>query len=82
MSTFALASLGGLISLLSASLDSALSLFSSGSGRSFRWSLSIDFALGLMVSASAFSLIGPAASGATQFATGFLCLPLLQLVSF
>jgi ZIP family zinc transporter len=61
MSILALASLGGLISALATSLGATASHFFSRQATSSRWSLSIDFALGVMVSASAFSLIGPAA---------------------
>lgn len=61
MSVLLLASIGGLVSFASTSFGALLSLFSHRKEASTRWNLSIDFALGLMVSASAFSLIGPAA---------------------
>jgi ZIP family zinc transporter len=66
MSVLMLATIGGLISALSTSLGALLSLISSRATGSPRWNLSIDFALGLMVSASAFSLIGPAALSSGQ----------------
>lgn len=58
-STFELAVIGGIISLLSTSLGSFSFLFfqRQTSMSKVRWS--IDFALGIMLSASAFSLIGP-----------------------
>lgn len=65
MSVLMLATIGGFVSFASTSLGAVLSLFSSYFARtpstSNRWNFSIDFALGLMVSASAFTLIGPAA---------------------
>lgn len=65
MSVLMLATVGGLVSFASTSLGTCLSLFSDffakARGSSNRWNFSIDFALGLMVSASAFTLIGPAA---------------------
>lgn len=64
MSVLALATIGGLISFLATSAGALLSLFSHRKSKETRWNLSVDFALGLMVSASAFSLIGPAAFGA------------------
>lgn len=66
MSVLALAALGGLVSFMSTSFGAVLSFFSSRIARSPRFSLSIDFALGLMVSASAFTLIGPAALDASS----------------
>ncbi len=63
MSTLVLAIIGGLSSFASTSLGALVALFSKRKGEETRWSLSIDFALGLMVSASAFTLIGPAALG-------------------
>lgn len=69
MSIFVLAFLGGLSSFASTSFGALLTLFSKkGSSPSNRWSLSIDFALGIMISASAFTLIGPAALEALQSA--------------
>lgn len=70
MSVLALATLGGLISFLSTSLGAVLSFFSSRVAQTPRFSLSIDFALGLMVSASAFTLIGPAAFSASSVGLG------------
>ncbi len=64
MSVLVLATIGGLISFVATAAGSVLSLFTSRWSQSTRFSLSIDFALGLMVSASAFSLIGPAALNA------------------
>lgn len=65
MSVLMLATIGGLVSFASTSMGAVLSLFSDSfskkSDSSNRWNFSIDFALGLMVSASAFTLIGPAA---------------------
>lgn len=61
MSLLMMATIGGLISFMSTSLGAVVSFFSSKVKTSFRWSLSIDFALGLMISASAFTLIGPVA---------------------
>lgn len=61
MSALILAVIGGLASFATTSLGSFLTLFSKRTEGSSRWNLSIDFALGLMVSASAFTLIGPAA---------------------
>lgn len=66
MSVLFMATMGGLISFVSTSLGAILSFFTSRVSKSPRFSLSIDFALGLMVSASAFTLIGPAALSAPQ----------------
>lgn len=60
MSVLMLATIGGLISFSSTSFGALLSLFTRQSATLTRWNLSIDFALGLMMSASIFSLIGPA----------------------
>ena len=61
MSVFLMASLGGFVSFASTALGAFLGKVQLDSKSNNRWNLSIDFALGLMVSASAFSLIGPAA---------------------
>lgn len=61
-STMVLASLGGLISFLSTGFGALLSLKSLQAPRFARFKFSIDFALGLMLSAVAFSLVGPAAT--------------------
>ncbi len=61
MSVLFLAAMGGLVSFVSTSIGVLLSLLSNFKSSETRWNLSIDFALGLMVSASAFTLIGPAA---------------------
>lgn len=61
MQIFYLALLGGFISFLATSLGALLFIAPKGEGKTNRWNFSIDFALGLMVSASAFTLIGPAA---------------------
>lgn len=61
MSVLFLAFLGGLVSFLSTSVGVFASFMTSRTPKSYRWNLSLDFALGLMVSASAFTLIGPAA---------------------
>lgn len=66
MSVLTMAFLGGLISFLSTSLGAFGSFFTTRFKGSFRWNLSLDFALGLMISASAFTLIGPAARGAAD----------------
>lgn len=70
MSALLAASLGGLVSFLSTSAGAVGGQLASRATRSSsRWSFSVDFALGIMVSASAFSLIGPAAMGAASLAT-------------
>ncbi|HYX38582.1 MAG TPA: hypothetical protein VE954_36225 [Oligoflexus sp.] len=61
MSPFMLATLGGLISLGSTAFGSALAMLRFPGHRFEPWRLPIDFALGLMISAVAFSLVGPAA---------------------
>jgi ZIP family zinc transporter len=61
MSVLSLAIWGGFISFASTSLGALSSRFIHAGGVTRRWSFSIDFALGLMVSASAFTLIGPVA---------------------
>lgn len=61
MSALTLAAIGGLASFATTSFGSLLTLFSNRKEGASRWNLSVDFALGLMVSASAFTLIGPAA---------------------
>lgn len=53
--------LGGLISLASTSFGALLSLTPTKSGPFEKFKFSIDFALGLMLSAVAFSLVAPAA---------------------
>lgn len=60
-STLWLGILGGLISFASTALGALLSLSSWKSGPFFKFKFSIDFALGLMLSAVAFSLVAPAA---------------------
>jgi ZIP family zinc transporter len=64
MTPLVAAGLGGLVSFASTSLGALGGHLARGRAGSIRFSLSIDFALGLMVSASAFSLIGPAALSA------------------
>lgn len=60
-SILVLATLGGLISFLSTSLGVMLSFTQGKTPGFFRFKFSIDFALGLMLSAVAFSLVAPAA---------------------
>lgn len=60
MTAIILGTLGGTVSLLSTSIGALGSAFMPQNATGPRWKLSIDFALGLMVSAAAFSLIGPA----------------------
>ncbi|MFN3455352.1 MAG: ZIP family metal transporter [Pseudobdellovibrio sp.] len=60
MTTLLMATVGGLISLLSTSLGAFLPHFGSQTARSKHWRLSIDFALGLMIAASTLTLITPA----------------------
>lgn len=64
MSALALGTIGGFVSFASTSIGALLSQISRRKEGSTTWNLSIHFALGLMISASAFSLIGPAALGA------------------
>lgn len=59
MSTFELASIGGLISFLSTGLGSVLTPLLGKWGPLKKIQLSMDFALGVMLSAVAFSLVGP-----------------------
>lgn len=64
-----LALLGGLISLISTSIGSLLISFLRNQGSSNQFRLGLDFALGLMLSAVAFSLVGPelkAAAGSSE----------------
>jgi ZIP family zinc transporter len=61
MTPFMLATLGGLISFGSTSFGSTLAMLRFPGQRFAPWRLPIDFALGLMISAVAFSLVGPAA---------------------
>jgi ZIP family zinc transporter len=61
MTPFMLATLGGLISFGSTSFGAALAMLRLPGQRFESWRLPIDFALGLMISAVAFSLVGPAA---------------------
>lgn len=61
MGTLTLAALGGLISFLSTSIGAVLSQHKWKANKFSRFKPSIDFALGLMISAVAFSLIVPAA---------------------
>jgi ZIP family zinc transporter len=61
MTPFMLATFGGLISFAATSLGSVLALLRLPGQRFESWRLPIDFALGLMISAVAFSLVGPAA---------------------
>lgn len=53
--------IGGLISFASTAFGSLLALIPKKTGPSAKFKLSIDFALGLMLSAVAFSLVAPAA---------------------
>jgi ZIP family zinc transporter len=61
MTPFMLATFGGLISFAATSFGSVLALLRLPGQRFEPWRLPIDFALGLMISAVAFSLVGPAA---------------------
>jgi len=61
MSTFSLAMIGGSISFLSTALGAALILYPISHPRLKDFKLSMEFTLGLMLSAIAFSLIGPTA---------------------
>lgn len=61
MTPFMLATVGGLISFGSTAFGSALAMLRLPGQRFASWRLPIDFALGLMISAVAFSLVGPAA---------------------
>ncbi len=61
MTPFMLATVGGLISFGSTSFGSALAMLKLPGHRFESWRLPMDFALGLMISAVAFSLVGPAA---------------------
>lgn len=80
MAVFGLAVVGGLISFLSTALGAVFSFFSTRRGQSFRWNLSIDFALGLMISASAFTLIGPVALDAQAQGQSLLRISVAALV--
>jgi len=62
LSVLSLATLGGLISFLSTSVGSLLSLIPTRASRWHWFHFSIEFALGLMLSAVAFSLVVPAAT--------------------
>ncbi len=67
MMLLALSTIGGAISMASTSLGAVLaSVVEKYQAQNNRWSLSLDFALGMMVSAAAFSLIAPAAQEAQQ----------------
>lgn len=81
MTTFLLAAAGGGVSFLATSVGVVLSSFKRPAGFSNRWSLSVDFALGLMVSASAFSLIGPAAVGSAAIPSGSLTAGALAVIA-
>lgn len=70
--------LGGLISFCSTSIGVLLSLTSIKSGPFAKFKFSIDFALGLMLSAVAFSLVAPAAKNTINHPKLFL----LSLVGF
>lgn len=61
MTPIMLATVGGLISFASTSFGSALAMLKLPGQRFASWRLPMDFALGLMISAVAFSLVGPAA---------------------
>ncbi len=61
MTPFMLATVGGLISFGSTSFGAALAMLKLPGHRFESWRLPMDFALGLMISAVAFSLVGPAA---------------------
>lgn len=63
--TFLLAVIGGLVSFLSTSLGSLLIYISDKSKKMKPMQISIDFAAGVMLSAAAFSLIGPGLLKAT-----------------
>ncbi|WP_155897252.1 ZIP family metal transporter [Bacteriovorax sp. BSW11_IV] len=57
---FGLAVIGGVVSLLSTSLGAALTtFFTSSNSKVKKLSISMDFTLGVMLSAVAFSLVGP-----------------------
>lgn len=62
MSVLLLGTLGGLISFASTSVGALSSIVSDKLPSFFKFKFSIDFALGLMLSAVAFSLVAPAAS--------------------
>lgn len=80
MSVLLLATIGGMISFASTSVGAIFSYFSEKLANSSRWSLSIDFALGIMVSASAFTLIGPAALEAKSSIQTFSAIILAALL--
>ena len=79
MKVFWLAFLGGFVSFTATSLGALLTFAPKGQGKTNRWNFSIDFALGLMVSASAFTLIGPAALSTAQSATSYLWIALAAI---
>lgn len=54
-----LAFMGGFISLLSTSFGSLLTIFTTQAAKLKNFKLSIDFAIGVMLSATAFALVGP-----------------------
>ena len=60
--TLYLASIGGLISFLSTAMGTLLSFVSHRTWGFAQFRIGIDFALGLMLSSVAFSLVGPATS--------------------
>lgn len=59
LGTLTLALIGGLISFVSTSLGSLLTVLSRRAQGLRRFRISIDFAIGVMLSATAFSLVGP-----------------------
>lgn len=59
MSVLLLATIGGLVSALSTGVGSLLVPFVNRSERLQKYQMSMDFALGVMLSAVAFSLVGP-----------------------
>lgn len=90
-SIFLWATLGGFISFLAATLGSLLSFTHNRAQTFARFKFTIDFALGLMLSAVAFSLVGPAAKSFVHqplllslsllgFLAGSLCIFGLKIV--
>lgn len=78
--TLQLASLGGLISFLSTSAGALLSQTPWRAPQFMKFKFSIDFALGLMLSAVAFSLVRPATASALN-QPGLLALDFIGFVS-
>lgn len=75
-STLILATIGGTVSFLSTSLGTVLSVLPWRAPGFSKFKFSIDFALGLMLSAVAFSLVGPAVT-ASRAQAGLLGMSLL-----